>query len=738
LSLEKPGAALRILLWFSLIAALAGATALAWIYRPAGDVEAVITNNVLVAGVKPFGVNLGNWTFWGAEQLSANVLKNPGFEGLIDGAIVIPTRNSRETFNDSPDWLAREDGFWEGATYRIRAGQAAGKEGRIVHSLKKGPGGLPSFTVQEGDPVPDFGSAVAVVKTTDEKLPAQWWYSRGKGNSFSPALGQVRPGSPGKRSLRVGAAGDDYAEVASYFDTIANRGGKMLPLNGDWKLSFWARVEEGNASLKVLLRRGESVPFLATNVSLSREWKKVELTFRGKDDGPADTVSLRLRVSGEPEGHILVDDIDLRKSQDVDKPFRSEVVEILRSLHPWYLRDWEGQLGDTLENRIAPAFARRSYRYRPGTDDAQTDFGYGIGDFLDLARDVGAAPWIIVPPTFSDAECAGLGDYLVQRKLPAGQEVMVEFANESWNDLFRPAGIPDPYMYSQAADRCFAALRSHVAGLRVRTVIGTQFANPNSVAAYAAESHGADVVAVAPYFAYSIPAGLSLNARIQLLFEPQTKKLSAILNTAVRMKKELAVYEVNLHSSDGDAPALDRVPLVAGMASGSALAKTMLDVLAGGVRNQCVYTLSGYDAGIKSGKGFIPLWGVVRDLGVTNRLRPTGLALQLMNDVLRGNMLTVTQHGPRDVSLYAFSGGPSVIAVSGSSVLRRISLELPAGRAREVQVFRLAAPSLASTNESGHDVRIAAENLPVTAGRVSFELAPWSMAVLTPVESPAP
>ena len=40
-------------------------------------------------GVPRLGLNLGSRTSWGAEQLMANVLLNPGFEATDDGAIVI-------------------------------------------------------------------------------------------------------------------------------------------------------------------------------------------------------------------------------------------------------------------------------------------------------------------------------------------------------------------------------------------------------------------------------------------------------------------------------------------------------------------------------------------------------------------------------------------------------------------------------------------------------------------------
>ncbi len=47
------------------------------------DPQAITTN------APRLGINLGEWVSWGASQYPLNVLKNPGFEGTIDRAIVI-------------------------------------------------------------------------------------------------------------------------------------------------------------------------------------------------------------------------------------------------------------------------------------------------------------------------------------------------------------------------------------------------------------------------------------------------------------------------------------------------------------------------------------------------------------------------------------------------------------------------------------------------------------------------
>jgi hypothetical protein len=699
------------------------------------SVEARMTQDVLVSGVSRFGINLGGWSFWGADQLMSNIVKNPGFEGLIDGAIVIPEHIGSNVFDDSPPWLARPEGFWEGARYSIRSGIGAGKGGTIALSSRKGLWGLPSFVALAGGAIPFPGDAVAMVKERDGKLPCQWWYSKDAGNSFRPELNDRRPGSPGVRSLRI-IAESSPATVASYFDSIGQRAGKMLPLTGTWNLSFWAKLDRGAASLHVVFGRQGSTAILSRDVPVSHGWQNVHLTFSGEDDGPIGTVNLLFQVTGAPSGEILLDDVDLRRTEDLNQPFRHEVFSVLSQLHPAYLRDWQGQLGDTLANRTAAPFARKSYRYRPG-DDSQTDFGYGLRDFLDLCVRLQASPWIIVPTVFNDSECAGLGDYLAQQKdLAQVREVLVEFGNENWNSLFRPAGIPNPQPHGEASGRCFAAIQSHAGRLPLKTVINAQAGYPDGAIRFARASEVSDIVAVAPYFFYSLPRGLSLADRIAILFKSDRADLEKIASNVAPLHKEMAIYEVNLHNTEGDASAGERRPVVGGMPSGTALARTMLDALALGIRRQCAYTLVGFDSQLASQPGYVPLWGMIRDLGPTQRLRPTGLAFELMNEAIRGDMVRIDIHGAKDVKAYGFKSGQSwtVIFVSSSPSDRMLCFTpLPDTLdSSSVSMNTLVSDASGADNEDGEHVRIQRTTVGVTGHSICFDLRPWSIAVLLP------
>ncbi len=689
------------------------------------------TTDVQVADVQRFGVNLGTWTSWGAEQLSANVIMNPGFEGMIDRAIVSVRNPLPGKFSDEGFWLARPDGFWEHATYEVRTGRNAGAKGEIIRSRQKDNFGLPSFTTADRNLELDPSDVVSLTRTDDTGIPSQWWFSDRGGARYSPEMKQSRPGSRGVRSLRVGATNNEPAEFASYLDAIGDRAGKLLPLEGKWRVSFWSRLDKGAANLRVMVRREGATPAMVQDVPLSREWKRTEIVFDGRDSGPPWIASLRFFVTGNPNGEVLFDDVDFRRVEDARTAFRREAVAVLKSLHPGYLRDWQGQLGDTLENRLAGAEARRVSRYRPGGIE-QSDYHYGLPEFLDLAREIGASPWIVIPPPFTEAECGRLGQFLRERKdYDKFADITLEFGNENWNPVFRPAGIPEAAPHGEAADRCFAALRASTGTLRIRTAVNAQHENPKAAMRFAGTVHGSDVLAVAPYFFRKLDAGAGFLKGESMLFAGDGGKLSQIVAEARRSNMEPAVYEVNLHTADGNASPQDREPVTSGVASGSALAKTMLDALSLGVRRQCVYSLAGFDNRSTDGKSYVRLWGIVRDLAADDHLRPTGLALKMINSALRGSLVRSESDDPR-IGFWAFRDGSrwSAVLVSSMPEARDVRVRLPPGVQVPTKSLALDGDSRNATNEYGQHVTIQAGSVHMAGGSATVAVPPFGLVVL--------
>jgi hypothetical protein len=369
---------------------------------------------VAIAGTRRIGVNLGTWTTWSAEQLIANVLKNPGFEGLIDRAIVVVKYADHRGFSDNTAWLGRPDGFWAGARYEVRTGPSTGQAGTLADSRRSGRDGLPQFFVSDVAPALTHGDIVALTRISDAELPTQWWIPEDSRGLVIVELHDHRPESPGVRSVALVPTRGRAAAIITYLDAIGDRASKLLPVTGTWQLSFWSRLSHGNGTLSVHFQRQGSPPFLSQTLQPTGQWVKTTYQFVGDDSGPAGTLELQFRTS-ETGARILLDDVELSLVQTAPFPFRAQVVEALSRLRPGYLRDWQGQLGDTLANRLAEPFARRASRYRPdGLNGA--DFGYSLPEFLDLCQRVGASPWIVVPTTFSDEELLGLGRYLAHRQ----------------------------------------------------------------------------------------------------------------------------------------------------------------------------------------------------------------------------------------------------------------------------------------------------------------------------------
>lgn len=655
---------------------------------PADDiVEAVVSRSPSLAAPSRIGLNLGVWTSWGAEQLSANVLMNPGFEGVIDRAIVAVRGPQGDSFSDDTDWLARSPGFWNDAAFYVLTGREAGKQGTILRSS--------GTSFQHARPLPGLasGDIVAVTKTDDQQLPTQWWLE-GQGHASDPA--SPRPGSPGRRSLRL----VPHSAAASYLDAIGDRAGKLLPLTGEWTLSLWARAAKASGKLRVRIERSGTPAFLNVLIPIETEWREYRWTIQPADTGAPATLSVRF--ANESDGvTVWLDDACLRPRTANPTAFRDEVVETLRTIRPGYLRDWQGQLGDTLANRLAPAHARRATRYRPGGAEA-TDFAYSLPDFLALANEVGANPWVVLPTTFTPAEWAEAGSFLRAKADEYGfREVVVEFGNENWNELFRPAGILSTAALTEAAALAFTRLREGSGNdPRIRPVLGGSFANLSQHETLWERTPPSTMLAFAPYWAYD-------PTQPRAFFpDDHIRRLRTLSN-----RHETAIYEMNAHSLSGSASAETVNQILAAPATAAALAWNTIGALQAGVERICIYTLAGFDTMGEGGGRLINLFGVTRDLAAPNRFRPEGDALVLLNQAISGSYHAVETSSP-DVrgAAFATAEGWRVVLVSRSAAPQRVRLLFPniptrsttlRSRSRAVEVY-LPAFGIRVAEPEGH------------------------------------
>jgi hypothetical protein len=196
------------------------------------SVEARVEATPLVGDVERIGMNLGHSTYWGAEQLSRNVLKNPGFEGIVDRALVRVAHADHDRFSDDQTWLAREDGFWSGATYDILTGAAAGAQGTLFDSRAVGRHGLPELITDGLDDRLAPGDIVALTRIRDDLPPTHWWLPDSTKGRVQVDRARIAPDSPGRRSLALTPLSGATLRLSSHLDTIGTRAGKLLPVEG--------------------------------------------------------------------------------------------------------------------------------------------------------------------------------------------------------------------------------------------------------------------------------------------------------------------------------------------------------------------------------------------------------------------------------------------------------------------------------------------------------------------------
>jgi len=698
-------------------------------------VSVEVLAEIQTPGVPRIGLNLGEWSIYGASQFMRNVLKNPGFEGRIDRAVVVVADAGPQGFDDDTRWTGRPDGFWAGARFDIRTGASAGQSGTLADSRRKGVNGLPTFTPQGASPSLAPGDVVVLSRLNDQALPTHWEVPRGTPDQqVAPELADKRPGSPGLRSLALspvpGAPKQSTppTRITAYLDSIGDRAGKLLPITGRWKLSLWARSASARGTLRIVFQRIGSPPFLKESVHPQDQWQHLEFTFDAEDKGPAGTLSLAL---GAEDQRVLLDDVSLEQVGAEAGAFRHEVVAALDKLKPGYLRDWQGQLGDSWENRVAPAFGRRTDRYRPGPEDR---YGYGLPDFLDLCKRVGANPWVVLPTTLDDGEYEAYGRYLAERIRQDGfGDAVVEFGNENWNRLFRPGGIPDPKSHGLAAQRAFTHFLKGAGPAPIRLAVNGQHVNPSAALKMLDSTPAAQALAVAPYLLLEANRGDMAQTPWPLLFKADPA-LPAIAAGVRQRGKELAVYEVNLHTTRGDIPPDLREKIVTGQAAGSALAKRLLEALNLGVRRQCVYNFAQHDFYLED-RNLVKLWGVMRDLGASQRMRPTGLALALMNAALPGDAHALRVSGPHADTITATAirraEGWALALVSASAETQAVEIKFPRGGQPPRKMLRLDAAQPSSSNEDGEDVRIVEETL---SGLQPLKLTvpAWGFVVVSP------
>ena len=290
---------------------------------------------------------------------------------------------------------------------------------------------------------------------------------------------------------------------------------------------------------------------------------------------------------------------------------------------------------------------------------------------------------MVLPIVLSPEEAVHLIEYLVapasttygSRRAARGHaspwtdvfsRIHLEFGNEAWNDTFRGGTILDPKAYGARADEIFSSMRSSkwFRAEHFDLVLGGQNDWPDRNRDIQNACRSNDSFAIAPYQMYNVDSFANDEELFGPLFaEPEKNVTDGIVaknREAIQGSKHpvpLSVYELNLSTFGGSIsqPALDR--LTSSMAAGVAVADHCLLLSEReGILNQSLWNFG--QAGFQRNDGKnAHLFGTVIDAGLTDRRRPQFLAVQLLNEVLGGEMLKSERVGSDPVWRQAKQNG---------------------------------------------------------------------------------
>lgn len=730
---------------------------------PADQASIEITDHIVRRNVLRLGMNLAGTNFYDSGQMMKNLLfRNPGFEGEIYQSVIrcaAGTPNSCVDDNPSTAWPS---GFWDGAAYEFFQGNARGRTGKIQSSTAPAEGRGTAFLLGEDGPAVQAGDYLIVKKAFPGNGQTGWWPTSCCGGSVRTELNDLPPGSQGKQAIRLSAMGGGKAELSSFLDSTEGR--TFLQLRGRYRLSFRGKGAGGANRLNVNVVRNTAsmaARYFTRTVNLAPRWENYSFEFSAGETGLSVGT---LQVDFAPlDADVLLDDVVLEQADGDPKnvtAFRDPVLAALRRLQPGLLRFWGGQLGETLDNQIAPQFARQRAGFSAWSKQ-QDDIHYSLPEFLSLCEAVGARPYYVVPTTFSTAEMRGLIEFLGApasggygaRRAESGHaepwtktfpRIYLEFGNEAWNGIFKGGTIEDAAAYGGRAAELFRAARA-AEGFdpsRFSLILGGQAVNPERNRAILSASSAYDALAVAPYQMNDVDASGGNEELFAPLFaEPKTINApggymgrNAALAHAAAGSPSLMVYEVNVSTTGGaiSQAALDR--FIPSMGTGLAVVENMLLMLRElGVREQMFWSLPQYSFRRGDGK-VVKLYGAVVDMGVTDRKRPQYLAMELVNHALSGDMVETKRTGAEGIESFGFSsGGNRSLVLLNLNLVGSVEVNFrgPSTPHGKVEIARLHAPSIDSNNEDGENVAITRWTEASFRLHETVRLPPYSITVLS-------
>lgn len=738
-----------------------------------------VGSTVVVPQVKRFGISGISHYYYDRVLLKNLVHRNAGFEGLLFQSVMRCNSDMTATgCIDSNAFTQWPTGFWNGATYEFILGNAKGRTGTIASYTAPPPQQTAiasTWVFGDSGTVPAQGDYFVARRYAPGGADIGWNLTPFNGATFSTETADLPPGTDGRQCLRISASGAGQAmQLFTPFGWHA--GQTFVVLNGNYRVSFKAKGLGGTNITVVLARNGS--PLKTETVPLSATWQNHNLDFSVAESGiPSGFLTLSFNVNG---ASLLIDDVSLvQTNSDVTNTtaFRDPVVAAIRSFNPGSLKIHVLDLGDSIDDLIATPFGRRRTGYQASATNNGTS-QYGWHEFLELCEHVGAEPYLILPIATSETEVRNALEYLGgpstspygARRAARGRaapwtdafsRIHIEYGNEAWNPVFL-GGTLFAADYGRRGNDLYAVARqSPYYSSKYNLILGVQAANPfNSRITHNASANH-DMLSIGPYIGTNVDdyatneqlfGGLFTEASFWSMASNGPVKQTYDFINATSRPVPLMVYEVNLHTTGGSISQQALDSFTPSLGAGLGVGNHMMNMLREQkIRDQLVFSLGGYRYDRTDGKTVL-LWAITRDMGVTDRKRPQFLVVKLLNEVLSGDLVQITQSGdnptwdqPLTNGRFQMNNIPFIQSyglVNGSrkgvvifNLHRTASLDVTVGGANAprgtVTMKRLTSAAITDSNESAENVVITTTQLSNFGAAQTLTLPPFSMTVLT-------
>jgi alpha-L-arabinofuranosidase len=405
----------------------------------------------------------------------------------------------------------------------------------------------------------------------------------------------------------------------------------------------------------------------------------------------------------------------------------------------------------------------------------------------ELCEYLGAEPWYCLPGTLHKEELANFIEYLGapadvgygKMRAEMGQQrpwsevfdhIHIEFGNEAWNNAawYQCGGYNGPDYWRELIDTGKNS-PYYKSNMLFHTAGQASYSGRN--AGILKNAPNADRFSVAPYLISQLN-----NKDLEILdtdeklfrwifakpiwrsFDPRGAMFQNY-GLAKEAEIELSIYEVNHHTTHGDAPAGPRNKIVSSIAGGINVANDMLLMMREHkLRTQCLFSLIQHMYRAQ-GVGNVYLWGTALNMRKGHeRFRPTFLACMLANKVIGGDMVETIHSGNEPTfdaaGYFAYRGDVETIrdipvirsygfAEGRKRGLILMSLDVSVARPIEIvfagkpvqnkaSLWRMSAEKITANNEFENpepQVTVSQETLNNFSTGQKITLSPYSMAV---------